>query len=149
MRIFLISFSLFLLFSLNIACADESEEIYSLIGMRLVKVFNKVGFPNDIYGTGVEGSYEVILEYDGFYFKISNKSAILVGFANNYTKSIKGIYIGDERKKVEKKLGTPFKTFDYDEETFILHYPQKELDCDMFIWIDIPTNKVRKVTFEI
>ncbi len=86
---------------------NDSESIMSLTGLRFSKIFSLYGTPTDIYALRGDSSDDdgVMLDYDGFTFKVRNKIIEMALFWKDYTGAVKGFHIGDSKSKVIDKMG--------------------------------------------
>jgi hypothetical protein len=85
----------------------DSESILNLTGLRFTKIFSMYGTPTDVYALRGETADDdgVMLDYDGFSFKVRNKVIVMALFWKDYTGAVKGLHIGDSKSYVIGKLG--------------------------------------------
>lgn len=86
----------------------DSETIMGLTGLRFNKIFSMYGTPVDIYPLRGDTSDDdgVMIDYDGFTFKVRNKIIEMTLFWKEYTGAVKGFHIGDSKSYLIGKLGS-------------------------------------------
>ena len=87
---------------------SDSESIMSLTGLRFTKIFSIYGTPTDLYALRGDTSDDdgVMLDYQGFSFKVRDKVIEMALFWKEYSGAVRGLHIGDSKADVIAKLGT-------------------------------------------
>lgn len=149
-KLFLTIFSIFLIASLQNVNSQtkDTKNIDELLGSRLMKVFQSLGNPIDLF-CSADGRNETVLEYGKFGFQIGKKIVNIIYYWENYDLPVNGISIGDMKKDAETKLGKPDKekTSSIDGD-LIWIYDQKDKERYFVIFFD-ENAKVKRIQWEL
>ncbi|GEM_PF-2852544 len=95
------------LMTINAQDKKEKEiDLNEYLGVRLYKVFETFGNPNDLF-CSADGKNETIIDYGSFAFQIGHKTVTIVYFWNNFHGTVFGVSIGSSMDDLEKTYGKP------------------------------------------
>ncbi len=126
----------------------SDEEVISLTGSRLAKVFAKFGEPQDIFPTELASDNPgVCLDYGSFGFTVRDGNVRTCLFWSNWTGAVCGVKLGSSADDVVKILGAPIDPEINGPENLFWDYKE---NCEiMTLSVRIKDHKCTRIVVQV